>query len=268
MTEEKVLLIEKQDKVAILTLNRTQNLNALDSELKNNLIQMMTDLRRDDSIWAVVLTGNGRGFCSGEDLRSNTPSQNHIAASREQRLDTMGWVGRLAIAIYRTLDKPIIAAVNGVAAGAGMSMALACDMRVGSEKTWFKTVFIERNLSTDTGMSYFLPRIVGYSRSCDLVYTSRKIEAQEALRIGLLARLVPSEKLLEEAVSLARQIATWPPVAMQSVRRVLQQSMDSTFEDQLRNETLGLILSGRAPLDAKESSASFIEKRPPRFTGQ
>ena len=267
MAEEKVLLIEKRDKVAILTLNRPQSLNALNTELKNNMMQVMTDLRKDDSVWAVVLTGAGRGFCSGEDLRSNIPSTRDTE-SREQRLDTMGWVGRLAISIYRTLDKPIIAAVNGVAAGAGMSMALACDMRVGCERTRFKSVFIERNLSTDTGMSYFLPRIVGYSRACDLVYTSRYIDFQEAYRIGLIDRLVPSEKLLDEAIGLANQIAFWPPVAIQSVRRVLQQSMESPFEDQLRNETLGLILSHRAPLDTKESQDSFLEKRPPRFTGR
>ena len=266
--EEKVLLIEKRDKIAILILNRPQSLNALNSELKNSFTQMMTDLRKDDSVWAVVLTGAGRGFCSGEDLRSVASSTTRDTESREQRLDTMGWVGRMAISIYRTLDKPIIAAVNGVAAGAGMSMALACDMRIGCENTRFKTVFIERNLSTDTGMSYFLPRIVGYSRACDLVYTSRYIDAQEAYRIGLIDRLVPSEKLLDEAITLASQIATWPPVAMQSVKRVLQQSMESPFEEQLRNETLGLILSHRAPLDAKESRDSFLEKRPPRFTGK
>jgi 2-(1,2-epoxy-1,2-dihydrophenyl)acetyl-CoA isomerase len=118
------------------------------------------------------------------------------------------------MAVYRTLDKPIIAAVNGVAAGAGMSLALSCDMRVGSELTRFKTVFIERSLSPDSGMSFFLPRIVGYSRACDLIYTSRFVEAEEAYRIGLLDRLVPADQLLEEAMALAQSIASWPPVAI------------------------------------------------------
>jgi 2-(1,2-epoxy-1,2-dihydrophenyl)acetyl-CoA isomerase len=172
------------------------------------------------------------------------------------------------MAIYRRLDKPIIAAVNGVAAGAGMSVALACDMRVGSEKTRFKTVFIERSLSPDSGMSFFLPRIVGHARACDLVFTSRSVDADEAYRLGLLDRLVPSERLLEEAVEVANQIAFWPPVAMQSARRVLQLSMESTLEEQLRNESFGLNFARRAPNDAKESRDSFVEKRPPRFTGQ
>jgi 2-(1,2-epoxy-1,2-dihydrophenyl)acetyl-CoA isomerase len=172
------------------------------------------------------------------------------------------------MAIYRTLDKPIIAAVNGVAAGAGMSIALACDLRVGSEHTRFKTVFIERSLSPDTGMSFFLPRIVGYSRACDLVFTSRFVEAEEAYRMGLLDRLVPGDRLLDEAVDLATQIASWPPVAMQATRRVLQQSMESTLEEQLRHESFGLIFAQRAPHDVQEAQDSFLERRSPQFTGR
>ncbi|MCJ7799488.1 MAG: enoyl-CoA hydratase/isomerase family protein, partial [Polaromonas sp.] len=168
-------------------------------------------------LWAVVLTGAGRGFCAGADLRGGRPAGDE-QPSRQERLDVYGWVGRLAMALYRILDKPVIAAVNGVAAGAGMSMALACDMRVGSENTRFKVVFIERSLSPDSGLSFFLPRIVGFSRACDLIYTSRYVDADEAYRIGLLDRLVPADRLLDEALKLANQVASWPPVAMQSSR--------------------------------------------------
>jgi enoyl-CoA hydratase/carnithine racemase len=117
-------------------------------------------------------------------------------------------------------------------------------------------------------LSYFLPRIVGYSRACDLVFTSRNVEADEAYRLGLLDRLVPSENLLEEAFKVANQIAFWPPVAVQTTKRVLQQSMESTLDEQLRNESFGLILSRRAPHDMKEQGDAFREKRPPKFTGQ
>lgn len=266
MTDENVLLIERRDKVAILTMNRPDRLNALSPELREGLMQACRDLREDDSVWSVVLTGAGRGFCSGVDLRAERPANDQ--PSRQERLDVYGWVGRLSTAIYRTIDKPIIAAVNGVAAGAGMSIALACDMRVGSARTRFKTVFIERSLSPDTGMSYFLPRIVGYSRACDLIFTSRFVEAEEALRMGLIDRLVGEEQVVDEAVELANQIAMWPPVAMQSAKRVLQQSMASTFEEQLYNESYGLQMARRAPHDVQESRDSFLERRPPRFTGQ
>lgn len=263
-----VLLVERRERVTILTLNRPDRLNALSYELREGIIQACQDVRDDDDVWAVVLTGTGRGFCSGVDLRS-APASEDAQPRRQERLDVYGWVGRLAMALYRTLDKPIIAAVNGVAAGAGMSMALACDIRVGSEQTRFKTVFIERSLSPDTGMSYFLPRIVGYSRACDLIFTSRFVEADEAYRIGLLDRLVASEHLLDEAVALANQIASWPPVAMQAARRVLQQSMASTtLEEQLRHESHGLILARRAPHDVQESRAAFLERRPPQYTGR
>lgn len=264
---EQPLRLERQERVAILTLNRPESLNALNHELREGVMQACQELRHDDDVWAVVLTGAGRGFCSGVDLRGARDSDDG-QPSRQERLDVYGWVGRLAITIYRTLDKPIIAAVNGVAAGAGMSIALACDMRVGTEHTRFKTVFLERSLSPDTGMSFFLPRIVGYSRACDLIFTSRFVEAEEAYRIGLLDRLVAADMLLDAALELANQVAFWPPVAMQAARRVLQQSMEATLEEQLRNESFGLILARRAPHDVQESRDSFLERRAPRFTGQ
>jgi 2-(1,2-epoxy-1,2-dihydrophenyl)acetyl-CoA isomerase len=263
-----VLRMERHERIALLTLNRPDRLNALSVELREALTRVCQELRDDDSVWAVVLTGAGRGFCSGVDLRTPRADSESSPPSRQERLDDYGWVGRQALAVYRTLDKPIIAAVNGVAAGAGMSLALSCDMRVGSELTRFKTVFIERSLSPDSGLSFFLPRIIGYSRACDLIYTSRFVEAEEAYRIGLLDRLVPADTLMEEAMTLARSIASWPPVAMQAARRALQQSMESTLEEQLRHESFGLLLARRAPHDVQEARDSFLERRPPNFTGQ
>jgi 2-(1,2-epoxy-1,2-dihydrophenyl)acetyl-CoA isomerase len=260
------LLIERRGKIAIMTMNRPASLNALNDELRDAFPGACQELRNDDSVWAVIITGAGRGFCSGADLRSSREESEH--PSRQERLDVYGWVGRLSMAIYRTLDKPTIAAVNGVSVGAGMSIALACDIRIGTPNTRFKTVFIERSLSPDTGMSFYLPRIVGYSRACDLVFTSRFVEADEAYRIGLLDRLVPADKLMDEALAVANQIAFWPPVAMQSARRVLQQSIESTLEEQLRNESFGLNLARRAPHDVQESRDSFLERRQPRFNGQ
>ena len=258
------LTLEREGHTAIITLNRPDKLNALSRGLRDDMLRVCEEVREDDQIRAVIWTGAGRGFCAGADLTGERAGDEQ--PTRNQRLDEYSWVGAQAKAVYR-LDKPTIAAVNGVAAGAGMSLALACDMRIGSPATRFKVVFIERSLSPDSGLSYFLPRIVGYSRACDLVYTSRPVDAEEAYRIGLLDRLVPAESLLDEARALAESISQWPPLAMGMSKRVLQASMDSRLEDQLRYEVASLAYGRKAVNDVQESRASFLEKRRPVYTG-
>lgn len=257
------LLLEKQDQVAILTLNRPAKLNALDESLRGAMHAAIDEVRADDDVRAVVFTGAGRGFCSGADLTGGgepkPPTQN-------DNLDDLGWVGRQALALYQ-LDKPAIAAVNGVAVGAGMSLALACDLRVGSPATRFKTVFIERNLSPDSGMSFFLPRIVGYSRAADLIYTSRAVDAEEAHRIGLLDRLVEQDQLLDAALAVASEMAAWPPLALRVSKRVLQHNVECELPEALRFELASLAVGNRATNDRKESLAAFRERRKPVYTG-
>ena len=263
--EYKNLILEKQDSVAVITLNRPEKLNALNRDLQDEINAICEEMRWDDSVRAVVFTGAGRGFCSGADLTGGRRGEPQEPTRREM-VDEYSWVGRLAKSVYG-LDKPTIAAVNGVAAGAGMSISLACDVRVGCSKSRFKTVFIERNLSPDSGMTYFLPRIVGISRAFDLCMTSRNVEAEEAYRIGLLDRLVEDDKLLESAVELGRQFAFGPPIAVTMTKRALQRSLDSTFDDQLRYEIVAISHGRRAVHDAQESALSFRENRRPVFTG-
>ena len=174
------LVLERDGNIAVVTLNRPETLNALNPQLRDEMQSVCVELRDDDDIRVVIWTGAGRGFCSGVDLTASGLADEE--GDRQERLDEIGWVGRQAMAISRGLDKPTIAACNGVAAGAGMSLALACDLRVGCENSRFKTVFIERSISPDSGMSYFLPRIVGASRAFDLVFTSRMVEADDAFR--------------------------------------------------------------------------------------
>ena len=260
------LRVECDEQVAVVTLNRPEKLNAIDRHLHDEMMAACAELRDDDTVRVVIFTGEGRGFCSGADLTGARPSDED--ASRGDRLDEYNWVGRQALMVYRDLNKPTIAAVNGVAAGAGMGLALACDMRVGCENTRFKTVFIERSLSPDSGLSYFLPRIVGSSRAFDLVFTSRAVDAEESYRLGLLDRMTTADNLIAEAKELARQIAAWPPVAMQMSKRALQRSLDTTLDDQLQYETHSIVFARRAPHDVAEAAASFRERRPPVFTGE
>ena len=258
------LLVEKTEHVAVLTLNRPQKLNALNGELRDGMLDAIADVKADDTVRAVIFTGAGRGFCSGADLTGGGGSRS--TATQNEHLDDLGWVGRQALSVY-ALNKPVIGAVNGVAAGAGMSLALACDVRVGTEKSRFKTVFIERNLSPDSGMSFFLPRIVGYSRATDLIYTSRTVDAEEAHRIGLLDRLVDHDDLMERALELAGQMTAWPPLALRMSKRVLQHNMECDLETALRYELTSISFGNRAVNDRRESIAAFVEKRKPNYTG-
>ena len=256
---------ETDDHVAIITLNRPERLNALNATLRNDLKAACASIYADDTIRAVVLTGAGRGFCSGADIVSDMPQQKE-APTQNQRLDDLHWVGELSTAIYK-IGIPSIAAMNGVAAGAGMSLSLACDMRVGHIESRFRTVFAERGLSPDTGMSFFLPRIVGYSRAADLIFTSRDVKGEEAYRLGLLDRLVPAEDVLTTAIEIAKQTSQLPPMAIRSGKRVLQENMAEDFDHALRNEVVALSYATRAPNDMKEQRSAFQEKRKPTFTG-
>jgi len=262
------LVYERRGPVAMITLNRPEKLNALNPQLQDEQRAAVHEAETDDDIRAVVITGAGRAFSAGVDLsgRDAAPPADPPTPPQTERLDDLGWVGRQAISLYR-MTKPTIAAVNGIAVGAGMSMALACDMRVGSELTRFKTIFVERSLSPDSGMSFFLPRVVGYPRAADLIFTNRVVEAEEAARLGLLDRLVPHDRLVEEAVQTALQIAAWPPMAVRSAKRVLQRNLRFDLEDALREETRGIVFARKAPHDVRESTMSFFEKRAPNFTG-
>ena len=266
------ILYETRGPVAIITLNRPERLNAIGQAVREEVHAAIEAAHQDDTVRAAIITGAGKGFCSGADLSGAATrmagggAAMPAATTQAERLDEMGWVGRWAKR-FAYFDKPLIAAVNGVAAGAGMSMALACDMRVGSTAARFKTVFVERNLSPDSGMSYFLPRIVGYSRAADLVMTSRAVNAEEAYRIGLLDRLTAPENLIDEAVAVALEMAQWPPLAIRMAKRVLQHNQDAELDDALRYESVCLGFARKATADTRESIAAFAEKRKGVYTG-
>ncbi|MEO9256300.1 MAG: enoyl-CoA hydratase/isomerase family protein [Tepidiformaceae bacterium] len=259
------LTLETVDTVATITLNRPEKLNALNAGLRKDILDVCAEVKHNDGIRAVVWTGAGRGFCSGADLTGGAPA-GEAERPWQDVMDEDSWVGRQARASY-VIDKPTIAAVNGVAAGAGMSLALACDIRIGSEQSRFKTVFIERALAPDAGMTYFLPRIVGSGNALDMILTSRAVGAEEALRMGLLQRVVAHADLLAEAQKVAAQIAAFPPIAAMMSKRSIQHSLDANFSEQLRYEIRAIEIGRRATNDAKESIASFRERRPGNFTG-
>jgi 2-(1,2-epoxy-1,2-dihydrophenyl)acetyl-CoA isomerase len=257
--------VDREARIATVTLNKPERLNAIDRQDHHDIMELCDRIQRDDAVWAVIWTGAGRGFCAGADIRQPQPSTEESPPLREL-LDEGSWISRQGNALYN-VDKPMIAAVNGVAAGAGFSLALCCDIRIGSEMSRFVTVFQERNLPPEGGMSFLLPRIVGAGRALDLSLTSRPVEAEEAYRIGLLDRLVPADQLLSAAQTIAQQICRLPPSAVRLSKRAVRRALESDFAEATRYEVHGGTLTRRASHDSEEADLAFREKRAPKFTG-
>lgn len=262
------ILWERRGHVGLLTLNKPDRLNALSGDMRDEVETVLAAAGSDDDVRVIVLTGAGRGFCSGADLSAANRMAGTMPGPKTQgdRLDEDGWVGRWA-RMWATFDKPVIGAINGVAAGAGLSTALACDVRIGSENARFKSVFIERSLSPDSGLSWFLPRVIGYAAAADMIFTSRAVGVEEALRLGLLNRVVGADELVGAAVAYGEEMAQWPPLALRMSKRVLRHNQDADLDDALRYEHLGLSHARAATNDAKESLAAFVEKRKGVYTG-
>jgi len=268
-SDYETITLERRGHVGVLTLNRPDRLNAINRTMMAEVPAAVATVKADDAFRALVVTGAGKGFCAGADLMGagqavagNPPEPK----DQFERIDELGWVGRWAM-MWAGLDKPTIGAINGVAAGAGMSTALGCDVRIGSEAARFKSVFIERSLSPDSGLSFFLPRIVGYAAAADLIFTSRAVGAEEAKTLGLLNRLVGADELVDAAVDYANEMTRWPPLALRVSKRVLQHNVEAPLEEALRYESAGLYYARRSPHDVKESRDSFLEKRPGVYTG-
>ncbi|OGA50216.1 MAG: hypothetical protein A3F74_16590 [Betaproteobacteria bacterium RIFCSPLOWO2_12_FULL_62_58] len=260
----KCLLYDVQDGIATLTLNRPERLNALGDTLREDLYDAVTKSAADTGVRVLVITGAGRGFCSGGDVKAMSErEQTGQATSASERLSPMR--DRIILAM-RDSPKPVIAAVNGAAAGAGMNLALACDMRVASTAAKFSQAFVKRGLAPDWGGTWFLPRIVGTAKACELIFTGETIDAAEALALGIVNAMVPPEELMAEAYRLARKIAAGPAVAIQLAKRAIHHNQDVDLRAGLEFETFAQGIC-RDTEDAKEGVRAFVEKRAPEFRG-
>ena len=264
-----LVLLETRDGVRTISLNRPERLNALTDELANAMIAAIEAADRDDDVNVIVITGAGRGFCAGLDLQKRLEDQRNgvvRATTRFQRQDDTGWVGRQAL-VMRNASKPVVAAINGPAAGAGLSIALAADVRVMAQGARVTTGYARRGLSPDGGMSWLLPRMVGMTLAADMILSGRDITADEALRTGITAAVFPDDSFREDAHAYAARLAANAPVGMSNSKRLLAQAMENSLETQLRAE---LVLIGRAfqTEDVKEALQAFMEKRQPVFSGR
>lgn len=265
--EHLIYEVDEGAHIATVTLNKPERLNAIDQQDHRDILELCERIQQEDAVWVVIWTGAGRGFCAGADVRQARPAGEEAPPpGLNQLLDEGSWVSRQGRALYG-IDKPMIAAVNGVAAGAGFSLALCCDIRVGCENSRFVTVFQERNLPPEGGMSFLLPRIVGAGRALDLSLTSRRVEAEEAYRIGLLDRLVAADQVMATARSIAEQICRLPPSAVRMTKRAVLRALEGGFAEASHYEVQAGGLSRRASHDSEEAQRAFLEKRKPSFLG-
>ena len=259
------ILLEKNEGVAIITLNRPDRLNSFTTNMYKEFPRILDQIRRDDEVKAVILTGAGKGFCAGSDV-SDRLGKRLEKRGEESRFEKMEQVGAMALDIA-DFDKPIIGAVNGTAVGAGLSLALLCDIRLASEKARFGAVWLNVGLIPDVGATYYLPRIVGKEKAMALILSREVMGADEALKIGLVSKVFPHDQLMDEARNLARSIATGPSVAVELAKRGLQRSLENDLKTQLDYETYAQNIC-RQTEDHREGIRAFAEKRKPVFVGR
>jgi 2-(1,2-epoxy-1,2-dihydrophenyl)acetyl-CoA isomerase len=251
--------------VATITLDRPDAMNSLDVATKVALLDAVTRAADDEAVRCVVLTGSGRAFCVGQDLKEHIEILD--SSSSDELFRTVPEHYNPTVKALATMNKPVVAAVNGVAAGAGASLAFACDFRILSESAGFNLAFTGVALSCDTGASWTLPRLVGRAKALELLYFPRTIPAQESLELGLATKVVPSDELQDEVAVLAQRLAAGPTVAFGAVRRSVAFSAGHDFESSLDFEGQMMALTGGTKDHANAVSA-FVQKEKPVFEGR
>lgn len=259
------LLVDRRGPVALLTLNRPDVLNALSPSIGSYLTAALEAAASSPEVLVVVITGKGRAFSSGGDIGFMKHVVDH--GGRFEDFEPLVGGGPGVVRAIMHSEKPVLAAVNGVAAGGGMSLALACDVRWASEGARFGQSFVKIGLHPDWGAVYTLPRIVGLARALELMWTGDLINAAEAERIGLVSRVLPADRLLPDMLEFAGRLARGPAIALAEIKRSARESLGYTLEEALARE-----LSAQercwGTADAREGFAAFLEKRDPKFKGR
>ncbi|MEO8056784.1 MAG: enoyl-CoA hydratase-related protein [Burkholderiales bacterium] len=254
------LIVTRDGAVVRLTLNRPEALNALDIETARALLAACVDIRRDPSVRAVLLAGNGRAFCAGGDLAQMRSDPARVA-------DALIAAMHEALTILAQLDAPVVVALHGAVSGAGASLAAAADLAIAAEGTKFNLAYINIGTSSDLGSTWALPRLVGLRRALEIALLADTFDAAHALHIGFVNRVVPADRLGAEAEALAQRLARGPTLALGRIRRLMRTSFERDLSGQLDAEHVAFLQSAATP-DFAEGVAAFFDRRPPRFTGQ
>ncbi len=268
MMNFKDIIYTKEEGIAIITLNRPENMNALSSRMADEWVAALEDAQGDEEVKVVVVTGAGRAFCSGANPRVLDISREEgTSLSLAEKFRKRPWVTQKVGMAVAKLEKPYIGSINGPAIGGGMDLASMCDIRIASEKAKFAMAYIRMGMVPGGGGCFLLPRIIGIARTCELIWTGRTIDAQEALQIGYVSRVVPQEELVAVTRELATQLAKGPAIAIQLAKRLIYSCLEMNFPQALEaHHVAGLIAESTE--DAKEGPRAWVEKREPQFKGK
>jgi len=259
--EYETIIFEVKDHVACITLNRPAESNSVNLTIAKELMEAAVRCNQDPEIRAVILTGAGKMFSAGGDLQFFYDSGDDLPTAMKKTTVYCN----LAVSHFMRMNAPLITAVNGAAAGIGMSFAISGDIVLAAESSVFMAAYTAVGLSPDGSMTYVLPRVAGLTRAKELLLTNRKLRAREAMEWGLVSRVVPDDDLMKEAETLARKFAAGPTVSFGSVKKLLNMTFSETLESQMEHESGGITGMTRTA-DGHEGISAFLERRPPHFT--
>jgi 2-(1,2-epoxy-1,2-dihydrophenyl)acetyl-CoA isomerase len=261
-----VLAVRDEGRVRTIVLNRPEKKNALSHELAWGIVGAVQEAARDDAVWVVAITGTGDAFCSGLDLGGPGPEVSPLS-SQERVMDDVSWVGRFPLVLRHVCDKPVVAGINGVAAGAGLALAMAADIRLGARRMRLIAGYPRIGASPDGGLTWTLPQAIGYEQAMRFLLENRTVEADEALRLGFVGEVVPDDRFDARLAEYCAFLAGRAPIASRLTKRGVAKATAIDLEAQVRYE-LANIRRAFATGDATEARRAFLEKRAPSFTGR
>jgi len=260
------VLYSVADGIASVTLNRPQRLNTISREMLSQLSEMFLKADADPDVRVIILTATGRAFCAGLDMASATQGTGIGSANDANNSRTTLDLKTAPPIVMFNMEKPTICAMNGAAAGYGMDIALGCDIRIMAESAKFAAAFVKRGVVPESGGTWFLPRMIGWAKAAELIFTGRTLSARESLEMGLTNEVVDDAELMTRANAVAAEIAANAPLAVQAAKRMMRSGLSESFGDHVHHVFLQLLPLFRTA-DFREGMASFLEKRPAKFTG-